>query len=258
MAPLTLSTLTQLARLHRAGVEGVPDVLDEIVGRRPDELAAALDLPVGAIERLPAHPRPIDLLVAAIEDAPRARRRDAARVQQERARWWADELARTARVTNTHVTLDITHLAELLECHRGSTLTFAGHGSVETARLRAIVRAVARFAEVVVVVHGAALEIVYRAPRVRGVIRLRLFVSDERDAFTVRLAPSLASEAPPTHMSHAEAQRCPDVGAGGAEATRVAPPPPGPLLHPAAARERPMHTESLFRRAIRALLGGDR
>jgi hypothetical protein len=257
MEALTLGTLTQLVRLHRAGVEGVADLLAELVGGRPNEVATVLDLPPGAIEGLPAHPRPIDLLVAAIEDAPRARRRDAARVHQEHARWWADELARTACVADAHVVLDVIHLGELLEHHRGPTLTFAGHGSVETARLRAIVRAVARLADVVVGVRGAAIEIVYRAAGVRGVIRLRLFVSDERDALTVRLPQLHPDEALPEDMSQAEAQRCPDVDAGGAEPTCDAPPPPAPLLYPAAAQERPTRAEAL-RRVIRALLGGDR
>lgn len=229
MAPLTLRDLAHLVRLWRAGVDGASAELGEILVHRADELAVVLDVPLEAVERVMAHPRSIELLAAAVEDVPRARRHERARVRHEEAVSLAYRLHITQAAEEKRFLLDIGQLRELLELFPGTSLTFSGRGSVRVARLRAILRAVGLFRRVEVAVTDDALELTYGALGLRGVIRLRLHPSSEPDELVVRLPWPTPGPDPALDGSLPKGPRRPEDAPGGAQTTPTAPRPPRTL-----------------------------
>lgn len=175
MGPLTYPALRQLARMHRAGIDGAGDELLHIARTRGPELADALRFPRANLERLAEAEDPVALIVATIEGAPRLRREAIQRSRRESASGLAKTLCSISeRRDDDEIELHGPLLSELLLLWGAGWVVFGERGSVNAPQLRAILRECRGLRSTAVVLGARELFVVYETERSRGIIRLHL------------------------------------------------------------------------------------
>lgn len=202
MATLTPATLRHLARLYRAEVEGADEALRHLLREHGEEISALLGVSRDALEHVASRADAVDMLVAAIEDAPRAARHSCERDAHATAQALAYQLATLAEDRGDHHVLDVVVLDEMLATFRGRVVTFSDRGSVGAVRLRALMRQL-RCASVTAAVGREHLVLVYRGDRMRGVVRLVL----HEPVFETALLVPLGARARVEQVEHTPASR---------------------------------------------------
>lgn len=175
MEALTVAELRSLAKLHRAGIDGATERLQLIVRDERDALPALLSFPAKNLERLLGEEDPVALLVATIERAPRVARAARARLENERAQHIASELARKLVLDDRgDCELRVGALASIAKLGDHRHIVFGERGGVPTRRLRDLLHACRRVTACSVFVRTTTLDVIYKTPRSRGIVRLHL------------------------------------------------------------------------------------
>lgn len=188
MATMTLAELRHVARLFHQGVGGAREQLAAQIADHAEDLPSVVGFAPDQLERLAKSEDPVSLLVATLDRVPEVRRRSRARQQREAAVALATTLVDTAcRDDQGAVHVDARLLAEIV-ARCGSRAIRFGDGAVETARLRALLRACRGLTDLDVAITHDRLVVRYASHGVRGTITLWLFpISPKVEALRVPL-----------------------------------------------------------------------
>lgn len=197
MAPLNLVELRTLARLYRHGVEGAKEHLERLARERGDELAELLRFPRANLHAALGDPDLAALVAATIEGSARLKRDALARSRRHSARGLAETLCDVSeRRDDGSIALHGPLLSEILLLWGAGCVVFGALGSVDAARLRAILRECRGVVSSAVILTHESLFVFYETARSRGVIRLALQrVVFDADALLVpiELVPAVAT-----------------------------------------------------------------
>lgn len=175
MAPLTMPELRQLARLHRAGVEGAAEQLEVVVRERGEELAELLRFPKANLARVAETDDAPALVAATIKGAPRLRRDALQRSRRASTSGLAETLCRISeRRADGSIELHAPLLADLLHLWGPGYIVFGDLGSISVPRLKALLRECRHVVSRAVILTESALLVFYETERSRGAIRLHL------------------------------------------------------------------------------------
>jgi hypothetical protein len=200
MATLSVADLRGLARLHRAGVDGAAEQIEDVIARRGEELPGLLGLPPSSLRRLREHADPVGALVATIEAAPTVAREARGRAQRETARRLAAAVEQSAVVRpGGNIEIDAALVgASCTEWPGGGAIVFGDRGGMEIRRLRALLSECRRL-PISMLLTATSLNIKWKTARGHGQFKLRLWpVGDGADALVVRLSVLNTEDAPAT------------------------------------------------------------
>ncbi|MGE0790087.1 MAG: hypothetical protein AB7S26_30720 [Sandaracinaceae bacterium] len=174
MAPLNVAELRSLARMFRQGVDGAREQLELLAHERGEELTAVLGFPRANLDPVLDTGDLATLVAATIEGSVRLKREGVTRSRRETARALAATLSDASEHRDDGSAALHGALAEIVALWGSGWIVFGALGSVEAARLRAILRHCRGVTSRSIILTRESLFVFYETACSRGVIRLHL------------------------------------------------------------------------------------